>query len=863
MMLRRWKSYPGILIVLFPLLSMLYPAHLTADAPYTTLRVHRANKLQVPVSNWGVFGVPGGPWYTLTDPISGEQLWRLTYKTPLNTLSLQFGALWVGALVNTALGYDTLVSTGYDGFIPYDDRTWLTELLPGSSQSDGEFIVRSRDPQSRYYDADAFSDEDFICVYTDTVTSQSYVHPEPDTRAPHRPLFVRVRQESYAWAAEYAEDIVIIRYWIVNLRPEELHEMWIGVLCSPFTFAHDNMTGFLSTSPIPGAGSFADTIMTAWLADNDGDPYLRRSWDDGSQTAAIGFRFLGNGVSSCQDNSMVGHSYNWWVPNEDDARLDWGPQLRPGDISSRGGYGQPIGDKQKYRFMSNEEIDYDQHLANIDHTGDGWLDAPGIRANFNGIVNYADGDENRVLLSTGPFNLAAGDSMSIGFAIFGGEYFHQDPTNGRNLSKNPETWYDHLNFYDLVLNSRWASWLYDNPGVDTDGDGCLGRKYSINCRQEDSVLVTDYCVRFKDSTVICFDTLYLDDYEVCDTIYYVGDGVPDLAGPPPPPAPAIEIAGEPYTVRITWTGETCEPFFDPFAQRRDFEGYNVYSGIGSDVNSLNLICSWDVIDYDRYRYTPTARPSPWVRTDQPFTPADLKGLYGPDFNPQDYPHKNSPYTDNNGNRLFFKPHGGNRGNEYVEGGQIVSNLIQYVSTDSTWDEDSQNWQLFGHYECVIDNLLPSQPYYFAVTAFDQGYAAGDLGPLESSPQSNLQLAYPTYSPEYVQQNRLNVSVYPNPYKIDATYRGRGYEDPNHEGFKERVRRIHFVNLPPKATIKIFSLDGDLIRELHHPESHFSDTPSHTAWDLITRNTQAITSGIYLYSIESDWGNQVGKIVVIK
>ncbi len=78
-----------------------------------------------------------------------------------------------------------------------------------------------------------------------------------------------------------------------------------------------------------------------------------------------------------------------------------------------------------------------------------------------------------------------------------------------------------------------------------------------------------------------------------------------------------------------------------------------------------------------------------------------------------------------------------------------------------------------------------------------------------------------------------------------------------------MRRIHFVNLPPKATIKIFSLDGDLIRELHHPESRFSDTPSHTAWDLITRNTQAITSGIYLYSIESDWGNQVGKIVIIK
>jgi len=135
--------------------------------------------------------------------------------------------------------------------------------------------------------------------------------------------------------------------------------------------------------------------------------------------------------------------------------------------------------------------------------------------------------------------------------------------------------------------------------------------------------------------------------------------------------------------------------------------------------------------------------------------------------------------------------------------------------------------------------------------------------LESNLWSNMELAYPSYSPDYVAAKRMKVSVYPNPYKIDAGYRERRFEDPNREGFKERTRRIHFVNLPPKATIKIYSLDGDLIREIHHPESRFSDTPSHTAWDLITRNTQAVTSGIYLYSVESDWGTQIGKIVIIK
>ena len=36
-----------------------------------------------------------------------------------------------------------------------------------------------------------------------------------------------------------------------------------------------------------------------------------------------------------------------------------------------------------------------------------------------------------------------------------------------------------------------------------------------------------------------------------------------------------------------------------------------------------------------------------------------------------------------------------------------------------------------------------------------------------------------------------------------------------------------------------------------------------AWDLISRNTQAVVSGIYLYSVESAQGTQVGKFVIIK
>jgi hypothetical protein len=35
------------------------------------------------------------------------------------------------------------------------------------------------------------------------------------------------------------------------------------------------------------------------------------------------------------------------------------------------------------------------------------------------------------------------------------------------------------------------------------------------------------------------------------------------------------------------------------------------------------------------------------------------------------------------------------------------------------------------------------------------------------------------------------------------------------------------------------------------------------WNMITRNTQAIKTGIYIYAIESKYGTDVGKLVVIK
>ncbi|HEX2896675.1 MAG TPA: hypothetical protein VHP63_01315, partial [candidate division Zixibacteria bacterium] len=79
-----------------------------------------------------------------------------------------------------------------------------------------------------------------------------------------------------------------------------------------------------------------------------------------------------------------------------------------------------------------------------------------------------------------------------------------------------------------------------------------------------------------------------------------------------------------------------------------------------------------------------------------------------------------------------------------------------------------------------------------------------------------------------------------------------------------ARQIHFANVPAKCIISIFSLDGDLVREIDHDFEPTNPNASHATWDLITRNTQAVVSGLYYWTVENtDTGEiQMGKLVVI-
>jgi hypothetical protein len=100
-----------------------------------------------------------------------------------------------------------------------------------------------------------------------------------------------------------------------------------------------------------------------------------------------------------------------------------------------------------------------------------------------------------------------------------------------------------------------------------------------------------------------------------------------------------------------------------------------------------------------------------------------------------------------------------------------------------------------------------------------------------------------------------VTVVPNPYKSSAAWdRPQTFGDP-------LPRHIDFMHLPKAlSTIRIYTLAGDFVAQLVH-DGRGGD--GQAAWDMISRNGQDVESGVYLFTVESELGHQVGKFVIVR
>jgi hypothetical protein len=96
-----------------------------------------------------------------------------------------------------------------------------------------------------------------------------------------------------------------------------------------------------------------------------------------------------------------------------------------------------------------------------------------------------------------------------------------------------------------------------------------------------------------------------------------------------------------------------------------------------------------------------------------------------------------------------------------------------------------------------------------------------------------------------------VTAVPNPYRATEAWDQPGGNE------------IHFVNLPSEARILIYTSAGDLVRELIHRSGDCPRCPDFERWDLKNASGRDVTSGIYVYRVESSSFSMQSRLVVIR
>jgi hypothetical protein len=71
----------------------------------------------------------------------------------------------------------------------------------------------------------------------------------------------------------------------------------------------------------------------------------------------------------------------------------------------------------------------------------------------------------------------------------------------------------------------------------------------------------------------------------------------------------------------------------------------------------------------------------------------------------------------------------------------------------------------------------------------------------------------------------------------------------------------FTNLPSECSIKIYTLAGDLVREIHHSDT--GGVIAQERWDATTTHGDKVASGVYLWRVESSVDAQSGKLMIIR
>ena len=192
-----------------------------------------------------------------------------------------------------------------------------------------------------------------------------------------------------------------------------------------------------------------------------------------------------------------------------------------------------------------------------------------------------------------------------------------------------------------------------------------------------------------------------------------------------------------------------------------------------------------------------------------------------------------------------------------------------ILTAAGWSDEYVPQDTVGYFRIFIRGAY--------VYIFDPNgeLSAGDVFTVEmggvAAPQDGDEILIATQGESLeaddIEEDLANIRVVPNPYFVT-----------NRAVQTEGTDKIYFMRLPPRCTIRIYTLAGELVRELKHESATpfneeerlaQGDKGGTTEFDLLNRYNQALASGVYIYHVEAQdgsnnvIGNKIGRFAIIR
>ena len=104
-------------------------------------------------------------------------------------------------------------------------------------------------------------------------------------------------------------------------------------------------------------------------------------------------------------------------------------------------------------------------------------------------------------------------------------------------------------------------------------------------------------------------------------------------------------------------------------------------------------------------------------------------------------------------------------------------------------------------------------------------------------------------PHKVMQDELSqIQVVPNPYLVRSRFNETANE-----------RRIRFTHLPQYCRISIFTVSGEIVQSINHDNVY----DGNSWWDLKSTHGELVSPGLYIYIVESEGLEHIGKFAIVR